>query len=92
MQDAHHHVFQAAGRWNGGHAKLDVLSTILLELYLAVLGLAAFGNVQIRHDLDAGNNGSAVTIRNRLVKLANPIRPEPNLGVFLAGIRFDMNI
>ena len=91
-QDTQYDVFHSTGCWHSGYAKLDVLATILFELYLTVLGPAAFRNVQIRHDFEPGDNGSAVAIRDSLVKVAHAVNPEPDLRVLFAWIRFDVNI
>ena len=52
-QNPHDHVLDATGRRNGGDSQLNIERAILLELDLAVLRLAALGDVEVAHDLDA---------------------------------------
>ena len=53
----------AAGRGDGGHPKLDIQRPEFLELDLAVLGLPALRDVQVRHDLDAAGDQAAASLK-----------------------------
>ncbi len=44
-QDPHDHVFHATGRRNSGNPQFDIQRAVFLELDLAVLRLAALGDV-----------------------------------------------
>jgi len=63
-----------------------------LEFDLAVLGLPAFRDVEVRHDLDARDDGVAIAVGKGLIEPAASVDPEADFHVFLADIRLDVNI
>ena len=91
-QDTHDHILHAPLRRDRCHSKFDVQTAVFFKLDFAVLGLAAFGDIQIGHDLKTRHNGIAVLIRQRLVHLAGTVHPYPYLGVLFAGIGLDVDI
>jgi len=91
-EKAHDDVFHAALGGNGRHAQFQLLAGVAAEFDFAVLRQPFDGDVQIGHDLDAGNQGGPVAIGNRLVKRAVPVDAEADFHVFPADVRFDVNV
>ena len=77
---------------DGGHAEFDLLAARLPELDLAVLGKAPDGDVEVRHDLDAGNDGRTVAVGKGLVDGAVAVDPVADLDVLLGHVGFDVDI
>ncbi len=63
-----------------------------LEPDLAVLGLAALGDVEVRHDLDAGDERVAVRGRDLLVDLAVAVEAEAHHGGGLLAVGLDVDV
>ena len=91
-QNAHHHIFQTAAGRNGGHPQLDVGRAKFLELDLAVLRLALFGNIQITHDLDARHQRVAIRPRHLHIRHQRAVLAQANFRLGLARVWLDVNV
>ena len=91
-QNPHHHVFHTAGRRDGGDAQLDIQRSVFLELDLAVLRLAALGDVEFTHDLQPRHHGLAEVRRHLHIGHQAAVDAEADAGLELARHRFDVDV
>src|ERR1019366_1146482 len=91
-ENTHDDVLDSALSRDSGDPQLDVQRTELLELDLAVLRPALLRDVQVAHDLDAGDDGVAVGSRHFDVGRERTVLPEPDLGLALARIGLDVDV
>src|SRR5262249_18106502 len=91
-QDAHDHVLVAALRRQRGHAQLDVPAVWQLELDLAVLRLAPFGDVEHGDDLDPRDQRTAEGAGDPLVLHARAVDAQPDHRVLLQAVRLDVDV
>jgi hypothetical protein len=77
---------------SGGHAQLQVDRGELAEADLAVLRLAALGDVEVAHDLDAGDERVAVACRDLDVGHQRAVLAEADLGLLLARAGLDVDV
>ena len=91
-EDAHDDILVAALRGHGRHAQLDVASVRQLELDLAVLRLAALGDVERGHDLDAGHERATEAARHALILVARAVDAQPDHRVLLRSVRLDVDV
>ena len=91
-QNPHHHVFDTAGRGNGGHTQFDIERAVLLELDLAVLRLAALGNIEVAHDLQARHHGLAEMRRHLDIGLQRAVDAKADAGLELARHGLDVDV
>src|SRR4030095_9244774 len=90
-EQAHNHVFVLVSGGDRGDAQLD-LPVVHAELELAVLRLAALGDVELGHDLDARDDGPAVGAGNLLVLARAPVDAIANPRVALAAVGLDVDV
>src|SRR6185503_14432760 len=64
IEHAEHSIFAVDG-WHDGDAEIDQPAAVL-DAETAVLRHAAFRNIQLAHDLDAGNDGGVMFLGHRL--------------------------
>ena len=91
-QDPHHDILHPSLGRDGGHAEFDLLAARLPELDLAVLGEAPDGDIEIRHDLDAGDDRRAVAVGEGLIDGAVAVDPVADLDVLFPDVGFDVDI
>ena len=91
-QDPHDDIFHAAGGGNRRDPQFDVQWAVLLELDLAVLRLAALGDVQVAHDLQARDHGLAKVCGHFDVRHQRAIDPEPDAGLEFARHGLDVDV
>jgi len=91
-QKAHDHIFIPTGGRDCGHAEFDVQGREFLEFDFSVLGEPPLCDVELRHDLDSGNERSLVRVRDRLIELAGAVNPDPDVGMVLPVARLDVNV
>ena len=91
-QDPHHDILHPSLGRDGSHAELDLLAARLLELDLAVLREAPDGDIEVRHDLDAGDDGRTVAVGERLIDGAVAVDPVADLDVLFPDVGFDVDI
>src|SRR5262249_58591502 len=63
-----------------------------LEADLSILWLPTLGNVELGHDLEAGDDRAPVGARDLLVLQARAVDPYSDHGVALGAIRLDVDV
>ena len=92
-QQTQHGVFQSAVRGNRRHPQLKPAAIDeFAHGDLAVLRLAPLGNVEVAHDLDPGQHGAAVGVRQLHVGLEHPIPAEPDQHLLLSRLGLDVDV
>ena len=91
-QNPHHHVFHTTCGRDGGHAQFDIQRAVFFELDLAVLGLAALGDVEVAHDLQARHHGLAEMRRHLHIGRQTAVHPKANAGLELARHGLDVDV
>ena len=56
------------------------------------MGFSAFGDIQIGHNFEAGDNGPAVALGNLHVLGAGPVHPESDDSLPFVAVGFDVDI
>ncbi len=74
------------------HPQFDIFIAVLFKTNFSVLGLAAFGDIQVRHDLDSGDDRVFIAVWNGLIKGAGAVHADPDFRILFAGLRLNMNI
>src|SRR3989449_925483 len=90
-EQAHDHVFVLVGGRDRGDAQLD-LAVGHLELELAVLRLAALGDVELGHDLDPRDDGPPVGAGDLLMLGAAAVDAIPDHRVLLGAVGLDVDV
>ena len=91
-QNTHYHVLIPTGCRQRGHTQFKGRYTLAPELDFAVLGQPSFSNIQIRHDLDPGDDASDHGIGYFHVFLADAIQAKSNGCRLADGRRLYVNI
>ena len=91
-EDTHHYVFHATRRRDRRHTQFDVERAVFLELDLAVLWPALLGNIEVAHDLEAGDQRIAVGSRHLDVVNQRTVLAETDLCLFLARPWLDVDV
>ena len=91
-QEPHHDILHPSLGRDGGHPQFELLAARLLELDLAVLGEAPDGDIEVRHDLDTGDDGRTVAVGERLIDGAVAVDPVADLDVLFPDVGFDVDV
>ena len=70
-QQTQHHAF-TINRWHGSHADIHAIAA-MMNLDMAVLRHETLGDIHVRHDLDAGNQGCVKLLGRRWLVLEQSI-------------------
>ena len=91
-QDPQHDILHASLGRDGGHAEFDLLAARFFELDLAVLGKTPDRDIEIGHDLDAGDDRRTVAVGEGLIEGAVAVDPIAYLDIPFRRVGFDVDI
>ena len=91
-QNTHDDILQTSLGWNRCNPEFNVLAPVFFKFDLAVLGLAAFCNIEVGHDFDTWYDCILIAERYGLVYRTGTVYSYPDIGGLLSGVRFDMYI